>query len=441
MSLFSSPPPSLRASLALCCALALPSAWSQTGSPQTLQAKVSEEVPQLLASMQGLVNIESGSRDLQGLASMAQVIVQRLQASGMAVQVLPTKAPDFHPQLKGATMGSMVYATRSGTPSGAPGDASKRKVLLIAHMDTVYTKGMLAKQPFRIDGDKAYGLGISDDKSGVALILHVVQLLDQMGFKDYAQLGVLINGDEEAGSPGSGAFITQLGSEYDAVLSFEQGGFSEDFVRLATSAIAVVEMNITGKASHAGANPEGGRNALVEMAHQVLKSRNFGDNAKGLKINWTIGNSGETRNVIPSSAKAIADVRALANEDLDRLEAQLRESIKDKLIPDTRIELSFYRSRPAFVSSAASRALARHAQGIYAEIGQKLDVLERATGGGTDAAFASLRAKGGVLESFGLRGFGPHSDNAEYILIPSIAPRLYLATRMVMDVGSGLVNW
>ncbi len=433
MSLFPLPLSSLRVSLALCCALALPSAWSQTGSPQTLQAKVSEEVPQLLASMQALVNIESGSRDLQGLASMAQVIVQRLQASGMAVQVLPTKAPDFHPQLKGATMGSMVYGTRAGT--------GQRKVLLIAHMDTVYTKGMLAKQPFRIDGDKAYGLGISDDKSGVALILHVVQMLDQMGFKDYAQLGVLINGDEEAGSPGSGAFITQLGSEYDAVLSFEQGGFSQDFVRLATSAIAVVEMNITGKASHAGANPEGGRNALVEMAHQVLKSRNFGDNSKGLKINWTIGNSGETRNVIPSSAKAIADVRALANEDLDRLEAQLRESIKDTLIPDTRIELSFYRSRPAFVSSAASRALARHAQGIYAEIGQKLDVLDRATGGGTDAAFASLRAKGGVLESFGLRGFGPHSDNAEYILIPSIAPRLYLATRMVMDVGSGLVNW
>ena len=312
---------------------------------------------------------------------------------------------------------------------------------MIAHMDTVYTQGMGAKQPFRVDGDKAYGLGISDDKGGVALVLHAVQLLDQMGFKDYAQLGVLINADEEIGSAGSGAFITQLGSEYDVVMSFEGGGFTEDYVRLAASSIAIVEMKITGNASHAGSSPERGRNALYEMAHQVLKSRHLGDDAKGLKINWTVGNSGETRNVIPASATAIADVRALGNEDLDRLEAQLRESIKDKRIADTTIELSFYRSRPAFVANAASRVLARRAQDIYAEIGQKLDIRDRATGGGTDAAFAGLRPKGGVLESFGLRGFGAHSSDDEYILVSSIAPRPYLATRMVMDVGSGGLSW
>jgi glutamate carboxypeptidase len=416
---------------ATCTAPLLASA--QALSPQAVRAQVDAQVPQVLASLKDLVSIESGSRDLEGLATLSKLIAQRLQASGMTVQTLPTQAPGFHPQLKGATLGSMVYGTRTGT--------GKRKVLLIAHMDTVYPKGMGAKQPFRVDGDKAYGLGISDDKGGVALILHAVQLLDQMGFKDYAQLGVLINGDEEIGSAGSGAFITQLGAEYDAVLSFEGGGFSEDYVRLATSSIAIVEMKVTGKASHAGSSPDRGRNALYEMAHQMLKSRNFGDKDKGLRLNWTVANGGETRNVIPASATAIADVRSLTNEDLDLMEAQLRESIKDKLIPDTSIELSFYRSRPAFVANGASRALAKHAQGIYGEIGQKLDVRERATGGGTDAAFAGLRPKGGVLESFGMRGFGAHSNDDEYILVPSIAPRLYLATRMVMDVGAGLVNW
>jgi glutamate carboxypeptidase len=299
---------------------------------------------------------------------------------------------------------------------------------------------MGAKQPFRIEGNRAWGLGISDDKGGVALVLHTVKLLEELGFTDYAQLGVLINGDEEIGSPGSGNFITQLGSEYDAVFSFEGAGFQEDYVRLATSSIAIVEMKITGKASHAGSSPERGRNALYEMAHQMLKTRDFGDAAKGLKINWTVGNSGETRNVIPASAVAIADVRALANEDMDRLEARLRESIKDKLIPDTSIDLSFYRSRPAFTSNAVSLALARHAQGVYQEIGMKLDVRDRATGGGTDAAFAGLRPKGGVLESFGLRGFGAHSNDDEYIFIDSIAPRLYLSTRMVMDAGRGAVR-
>jgi glutamate carboxypeptidase len=126
---------------------------------------------------------------------------------------------------------------------------------------------------------------------------------------------------------------------------------------------------------------------------------------------------------------------------MDALEARLREAIKERLIPDTSIELSFYRSRPAFVSNAQSRALAQHAQKVYQEIGKKLDVRDRATGGGTDAAYAGLRPKGGVLESFGLRGFGAHSNDDEYIFIDSIAPRLYLAARMVMDAGSGVVSW
>jgi glutamate carboxypeptidase len=422
------------AAASLLLALAQPIVtWAQAPTPAAVQARVADQVTPLLASLKELVTLESGSRDLEGLARLSTLIAGRLQASGMEVQLLPAQAPDFHPQLKGARLGSMVYATRRGT--------GQRKVLLLAHMDTVYPRGMGAKQPFRIDGDKAYGLGISDDKGGVALVLHAVQLLDQMGFKDYAQLGVLINADEELGSPGSGAFITQKGSEYDAVLSFEGGGFEQDFVRLATSSIAIVEMKITGKASHAGGNPEGGRNALYEMAHQIMKSRNFGDAAAGLKINWTIASAGETRNVIPASASAIADVRSLSNADLDRMEAALRESIKDKLIPDTTIDLTFYRSRPAFEANAVSRTMAQHAMKVYGEIGKKLDVRDRATGGGTDAAFAGLRPKGGVLESFGLRGFGAHSNDDEYVFVSSIAPRLYLATRMVMDLGSGALAW
>ena len=404
-----------------------------SASPAALQARTMALVPAVLDSLKELVGIESGSRDLEGLAKLAELVSARLQAAGMAVQLLPTQAPGFHPQLKGAKLGSMVYASRAGT--------GQRKVLLIAHMDTVYTRGMGAKQPFRIDGDRAYGLGISDDKGGVALVLHTVKLLDEMGFRDYAELGVLINADEEIGSAGSAAFITQKGSEYDAVLSFEGGGFEQDFVRLATSSIAIVEMKITGKASHAGSSPEAGRNALYEMSHQILKSRNFGDADKGLKINWTVANSGETRNVIPASATAIADVRSLSNEDLDRMEAALRASIQDKLIPDTKIELSFYRSRPAFQANAVSRLLAGRAQSIFKELGLPLQVRDRATGGGTDAAFAGLKPKGGILESFGLRGFGAHSNDDEYILIPSIAPKLYLSTRMVMDVGSGALGW
>ena len=87
--------------------------------------------------------------------------------------------------------------------------------------------------------------------------------------------------------------------------------------------------------------------------------------------------------------------------------------------------------------TAAARKLAAHAQKVYEELGMKLAVIDKPTGGGTDAAFASLKAKAPVIESFGLRGFGSHSINAEYILLDSIEPRLYLAARMIMDVAQG----
>ena len=419
-------------------ALAWPAPALAQTAPLAVRHQVDTQLQPYLDTLKSLVGIESGSRDLEGLAQLAGVVEARLKAAGMTTQRMPTKAPDFHPQLKGAVLGDMVYATRQGT--------GKRSVLLIAHMDTVYTRGMGAKQPFRVDGDRAYGLGIADDKSGVALILHAVALLDKMGFKDYAKLGVLINGDEEIGSPGSGAFITQLGSEYDAVLSFEGGGGADsNFVRLATSSIAIAEMRVTGRAAHAGANPAAGRNALYELAHQMLKTRDFGDPSKGLQIHWTVASAGDSRNVIPASAMAIGDVRSLTNLDLDLMEKDLRAAIQNKLIPDTQIELDFYRSRPAFVPNEVSRVLARHALAVYQELGAHdgpaLTARDRATGGGTDAAFAGLRPKGGVLESFGARGYGAHSNDNEYIFINSIMPRLYLAARMVMDVGSGAVAW
>ena len=105
----------------------------------------------------------------RSLQQVATLVATQLQHMGMQVQVIPTQAPAQHPQLKGAQLGSVVYATRRG--------AGQKKVLLIAHMDTVYLKGMAAKQPFRIDGNKAYGLAIADDKAGVALILHTEEYI------------------------------------------------------------------------------------------------------------------------------------------------------------------------------------------------------------------------------------------------------------------------
>ena len=395
-----------------------------------IAALAAKEKPALLDTLKELVSIESGSRDLEGLEKISDLIAAKFKALGGEVELIDPSAEAYRMEDTPEKIGRVVRATFKGT--------GKKKILLIAHMDTVYTVGMLNKQPFRIEGDKAYGLGIADDKQGVAVITHVVSMLQAMKFKDYGTLTVLINGDEEISSPGARALITRMGSEHDAVLSFEGASVKEDKLSLATAGIASVTLNVTGKASHAGSAPELGVNALYELSHQILQMRDLSDPATGLKMNWTISRSGTNRNVIPASATAAADVRVLKVSDYDRIEQQVNERVKKQLIPEAKVELKFERRRPPLESSDASIAMARHAQQIYKdELGLPLGADDKAAGGGTDAAFAALKTKAPVVERFGLQGFGAHSADAEYVLVNSIEPRLYLGTRMVMDLARG----
>ena len=196
-------------------------------------------------------------------------------------------------------------------------------------------------------------------------------------------------------------------------------------------------MSVRGLASHAGSAPERGVNALDELAFQILQMRDLSDLATGVKVNWTLASAGLVSNMIPPRAEASADVRVARVADYDGIEQRLLERIKKKLLPESQVELVFERRFPPLEPKAASRALSAHAKNIYRELGLDLKVLEDSAGGFTDAANASLRTDAPVIEGFGLRGFGAHTTNAEYILISSIAPRLYLATRLIMDIAQG----
>ena len=399
---------------------------------ESVMAQARKERPALVETLKDLVSIESGSRDSEGLEKISELIADRLRALGGKVEFVMPGADTYKMEDTPPKIGRMVHARFEGSGT--------RKILLIAHMDTVYLKGMIAKQPFRIEGDRAYGLGIADDKQGIAVILHTLAALKGLGFRDYGLVTVLINADEEVSSPGSRAMLTKLGSEHDAVFSFEGAYERSDLLSLSTAGIAAVILNVKGRASHAGGAPENGRNALYELAHQVLHTRDLSDPRTGVKMNWTTASAGTNRNVIPAIASANADVRVLRVSDYDGLEAKVRERIKNKLIPDTQVEMIFERRRPPLEATAASKALAGHAQQVYRELGKDLVVSDLAAGGGTDAAFASLQAKGPVLERFGLQGFGAHSNDAEYVLLDSVEPRIYLATRMIMDFSAGKVK-
>lgn len=405
-------------------------AWSAPDN--TLLAAAQAEVKPMLGTMSQLVSIESGSREPEKLKQIADVLAARLKALGAEVEILPPDEP-YRMEDTPDRIGSMVRATFRGKGSCS--------LLLIAHMDTVYPAGLLAQQPFSVRGDRAYGLGIADDKQGLALVLHALALLKARGFDGYGRITVLFNGDEEISSPGSRAMIARMGAEHDAAMSFEGAAIRDDRLALATAGIASARLKVVGRAAHAGSAPGNGVNALYELAHQVLQMSDLSDVDNGVRVNWTMAKAGIVRNMVPPEASAEADIRVLHVRDYEAVERAMRERLQKQLLPEARVSLVFERRRPPMESTAVSEAFAAHAVAVYhQELGLELAVEDEANGGGTDAAFAALHAKGPVVERFGLQGAGAHSRDAEYILVSSIAPRLYLVARMIEDFSKGLVS-
>ncbi len=386
-----------------------------------LKAAAEQAQPAVIETLHDMVLIESGSSDVAGLIKMADFTEARLKALGFKTERRKVT--------KGAG-GDIVIGTLEGTGT--------RKLMLIGHMDTVYQPGILATQPYRVDGNRIYGPGIADDKGGLAVILHALKILHDAGWRDYARLTVMFNPDEEVGSIGSGEAIAEAADQHDVVLSCEPtlGGEASrnESVLLGTSGITSVVMEVRGRASHAGVAPDLGRNALIELSYQLLQTRDIAKSIPGVQLNWTVAQAGTVRNQIPDKASASGDVRLTVNDGAAKLRAALQDKVNSgKLVPDTETTIRIEGGRPAFVGGEPSRALARRAQAIYSEIDRPLDIIEM-TGGGTDAGFAGRSGKAAVLESLGLSGFGYHARD-EYIVTDSIVPRLYLMTRLLTELG------
>ncbi len=392
------------------------------GADAAILAAAQAQQPALIESLKDMVLIESGSSNAEGLAKMADYAEARLKALGASSErITATRGP-----------GTLVKGSFTGTGT--------RKLMLIAHMDTVYPAGTLAAEPYRQDGNRLYGPGIADDKGGIAVVLHALAMLKDAGWRDYARLTVLFNADEEIGSGGSGELIAQLADQHDYVFSCEPTGAKavakNEGLLLGAAGAGVATMEVKGRASHAGGAPQLGSNALIELAYQLQQTRDVAKGIPGAQLNWTRAQAGVVGNQIPEKASASADVRITIPGAAEKLEAALREKVASgKLIADTETTVRLNVGRPPFVANERARALARQAQAIYGELDGRVLRLTEMTGGATDAAFAGRSGRAVVIESFGLAGANYHARD-EYVEIDSIVPRLYLMVRLLQTAAN-----
>ncbi|MCQ2047860.1 glutamate carboxypeptidase [Stutzerimonas stutzeri] len=368
-----------------------------------------------IETVKQLVAVDTGTGQAEGLATVSQMLVERLQTLGAEVST-SSATPSAGDNIVGTLKGS-----------------GGKDFLLMVHYDTVFAEGTAAERPFRMDEQRAYGPGVADAKGGVAMILHALELLKAQQFDAYGTITVLFNPDEEMGSAGSKKIIAELARKHDYVFSYEPP--DRDAVTTATNGINAVMLEVKGKSSHAGSAPEEGRNAVLELAHQLVQLKDLGNPDKGTTVSWTMIAGGEKRNIIPNKATAEADMRYSDISETERVLADAQKIIENKLIDDTRVELRVDKGRPPLAKNPASERLAETAQRLYGEIDQRIEPI--AMRFGTDAGYAYVpdSDKPAVLETMGVVGAGLHSED-EYIELSSIAPRLYLTTAMIRALSA-----
>jgi glutamate carboxypeptidase len=298
----------------------------------------------------------------------------------------------------------------------------------MVHFDTVFPKGEASKRPFKIVGNKAFGPGVADAKGGVAMILQALRLARQRGFDNYKTLTVVFNSDEETGSAGSHEMMGTWAAQHDYVLSYEPP--DQERVIVATNGVAYVQLRVAGRASHAGAAPEKGRNAALELAGQIVRLKDLGDPARGTTVNWTRLQSGDRLNIIPDSAQATADMRMSDMGEIARVQRDASEIVRKRLVPDTDVTVNVELRRPPFSRNAPSERLAAWADRIYHELGKSIEPV--AMRYGTDAGFVYRAGNSApaVLEGLGVVGDGLHTAD-EWADLDSVPPRLYLTVRML----------
>ena len=243
-----------------------------------------------LQLLERLVNIDSGTGNEAGLGQIGTIVTDELRKAGAQVETV-SAAP---------AVGNNIVATWKGT--------GKTRILLMAHMDTVFKDGTARAKPFYIKDKRAYGPGVMDDKGGVVAGLYAMKILQQLDFKQYGQVTLLLNTNEETGSKGTRALIEREAKQHDVTLNLEPGRPADGLV-VWRKGSGTAEIDVKGKAAHAGVAPETGRNAANELAHQVLQVGKLGDSTKQTTFNVTVLKAGDATNVIPDRCVVTVNYR------------------------------------------------------------------------------------------------------------------------------------
>jgi glutamate carboxypeptidase len=374
-----------------------------------------------LEDLASLVNIDCGSYTKIGVDQVGRWTARFLERLGGSVAV--------HANVD---LGDTVVGTIRGVAGGP-------RLLLIGHLDTVFPEGTAAARPYRVERGRAYGPGVTDMKSGLLAGLYGLLALRALGESNgdgamqllpFEQVVFVANPDEEIGSPVSGPVIRDIAASADLCFVLECARENGDIVS-ARKGIVDLRLTIQGRAAHAGVEPEKGRSAILEAAHEVIALHGLTGRWPGVTANVGVIEGGIRPNVVAERTVLQVDLRAPRREHLEAAELDVRAIAAHPTVPDVEVTVTEINRHWPMERLERSSRLIDHAQALAGRLG--FDLRDASTGGASDA---NTTAGLGVptLDGLGPIGGNDHAPT-EYLELDSIVPRTTLLAALMLAVG------
>ena len=358
---------------------------------------------ELLERIAGYVALETPSADEPRCRALADLLRRDLEAIGATVE--GHDAPG---------LGVNLVARWRGD--------GRKPALVLCHYDTVHPVGTIARLPFRVDGNRAYGPGIYDMKAGIALVIEAMR-----GAKRARPVTLMVTCDEEIGSHSSRALMEDAARASEAVLVMEPP-LPDGSVKTARKGVGVYMLRTHGLQSHAGVEPGTGVDAIAEMARQIVDVHALADHSRGTTLNVGRISGGTASNVIAELAEAEIDVRYTAPAEGERVDAALRALAPHN--PRARLSVEGGLNRPPFVRTEGVARLYEFVREQAAAVG--LELGEGSTGGASDGNFtAAIGAP--TIDGLGAPGAGAHTYE-EHILVDALPKRVAMLRRILENI-------
>ena len=370
----------------------------------------------MLALLRRLVEMESPSTDKAAVDRFGKMVAGVARDFGASVRFYPSR-----------TTGNHLRAEFRFVPR--PRLLKSRQILVLGHLDTVWSLGTLSRMPFQIRAGRAYGPGVFDMKAGIVMGLYALDTLRKHGITVSRKVVMLLNADEEIGSPSSRQVTRREARASEVAFVLEPAWGPRGSLKTARKGTGEFEIRVRGRAAHAGLDPGKGVNAILELSRQLLSIETCADNKRGITFNPGIVRGGTRCNVVPEEASATVDVRVTRAEDMVFVERKMRA-----LKPFNRkakIEVSGGFNRPPLQRTQAVAALFARARRLSRPLG--IELSEASVGGGSDGNFTSALGVP-TLDGLGAVGDGAHASH-EHVVVTEMIRRTALLAHLIRDVS------